>query len=161
MRKFIYYILSYVIIELCKMKRGLFMFSGEKIKKLRLEKRLTQIELAKIFNTSHATINRYEKGVNEPDSETITKFADFFNVSTDYLLNRTNKLNEAIPPEDGLDPNNIEYKSYKEIIDKFKFLLEQGGIVSDNQPIPQEAFEQILKHGAPAAIEILKLKLNK
>ncbi|OGO77631.1 MAG: transcriptional regulator [Clostridiales bacterium GWB2_37_7] len=69
------------------------MFSGDRLKHLRLEKNLTQIELGKIFNTSHATINRYEKGVNEPDSETINKFADFFNVSTDYLLGRTNTKN--------------------------------------------------------------------
>jgi len=137
------------------------MFNGEKLKQLRIKKGLTQIELAKIFSTSHATINRYEKGVNEPDSKTITKFADFFNVSTDYLLDRTNIQNEAIQSEDGLDPNNIEYKSYKEIIDKFKFLLEQEGIISENEPIPQEAFEQIIKHGASAAIEILKLKFNK
>ncbi len=137
------------------------MFNGEKLKQLRTKKSLTQIELAKIFSTSHATINRYEKGVNEPDSKTITKFADFFNVSTDYLLDRTNIQNEAIQSEDGLDPNNIEYKSYKEIIDKFKFLLEQEGIISENEPIPQEAFEQIIKHGASTAIEILKLKFNK
>lgn len=137
------------------------MFSGGKLKQLRLEKGLTQMELSKIFNTSHATINRYEKGVNEPDSKTITKFADFFNVSTDYLLDRTDNRNEAILPEDGLDPNNVEYKSYKEIIDKFKFLLEKEGIISENDPIPKEAFEQILKHGAPAAIEILKLKLKR
>lgn len=143
------------------MKRGLIMFNGEKLKQLRTKKSLTQIELAKIFSTSHATINRYEKGVNEPDSKTITKFADFFNVSTDYLLDRTNIQNEAIQSEDGLDPNNIEYKSYKEIIDKFKFLLEQEGIISENEPIPQEAFEQIIKHGASTAIEILKLKFNK
>ncbi len=137
------------------------MFNGEKLKQLRTKKSLTQIELAKIFSTSHATINRYEKGINEPDSKTITKFADFFNVSTDYLLDRTNIQNETIQSEDGLDPNNIEYKSYKEIIDKFKFLLEQEGIISENEPIPQEAFEQIIKHGASTAIEILKLKFNK
>ncbi|MGB7604365.1 MAG: helix-turn-helix transcriptional regulator [Lutisporaceae bacterium] len=137
------------------------MFSGEKLKQLRTEKSLTQIELAKLFNTSHATINRYEKGVNEPDSKTITKFADFFNISTDYILDRTNIRNGAMQSKYDLDPNNIEYKSYKEIIDKFKSLLEQEGIITENDPIPQEAFEQILKYGVSAAIEILKLKLKK
>lgn len=137
------------------------MFSGAKLKELRLEKSLTQIELAKIFNTSNATINRYEKNVNEPDSETITKLADFFNVTTDYLLDRTYNRIEATRSEDGLARNNIEYKTYKEIIDKFKSMLEQECIISKNDPIPQEAFEQLLKHGSYAAIEILKLKLNK
>lgn len=136
------------------------MFSGIKLKELRLEKSLTQIELAKIFNTSNATINRYEKNVNEPNSETITKFADFFNVSTDYLLDRTYNRNGATRAEDGLARNNIEYKSYKEIIDKFKSLLEQECIISKNDPIPQEAFEELLKHGSSSAIEILKLKVK-
>lgn len=65
------------------------MFDGNKLRQLRLERNLTQIELAKIFNTSHATINRYEKGVNEPDSKTINRFADYFKVSADFLLGRT------------------------------------------------------------------------
>lgn len=136
------------------------MFSGAKLKELRLEKNLTQIELAKIFNTSNATINRYEKNINEPDSETITKLADFFNVTTDYLLDRTYNRIEATRSEDGLARNNIEYKTYKEIIDKFKLMLEQENIISKYDPIPQEAFEQLLKHGSYAAIEILKLKVK-
>jgi len=65
------------------------MFRGDRLKKLRLEKNLTQEELGKIFNVSHATINRYEKGVHQPDSSTINKLAEFFNVSTDYLLGRS------------------------------------------------------------------------
>lgn len=71
------------------------MFNGERLKELRLEMNLTQIELAKIFNTTHSTINRYEKGIHQPDTDTLNKLADFFNVSTDYLLNRTDIRNNA------------------------------------------------------------------
>lgn len=65
------------------------MFNGARLKQLRLEKKLTQSKLAQVITTSHATINRYEKGVNEPDSETINNFANYFSVTTDYLLGRT------------------------------------------------------------------------
>lgn len=58
----------------------------ENIKICRKKLKLTQVELAEKLNTSHATINRYEKGVNEPTFDTLIKLAKFFNVTTDYLL---------------------------------------------------------------------------
>lgn len=65
------------------------MFSGERLRSLRLDKKLTQAKLGKMFNISHATINRYENGVHEPDTETIDKLAEFFDVTADYLLGRS------------------------------------------------------------------------
>ncbi len=50
---------------------------------------MTQIDLAKEFNTTHSNINRYENGVHHSDTDTLSRFADFFNESTDYLLDRT------------------------------------------------------------------------
>lgn len=66
------------------------MFRGDRLKILREEKKLTQQEFALIINTTSTSINRYEKNKREPDIETINKFANFFNVSTDYLLNNSN-----------------------------------------------------------------------
>ncbi|MCX8129398.1 MAG: helix-turn-helix domain-containing protein [Clostridia bacterium] len=73
------------------------MFSGDRLKILRNKKKLTQIELGKIFSISHATINRYEKGVNQPDTETLNKLAEYFDVSVDYLLGRTNLKDADLP----------------------------------------------------------------
>lgn len=73
------------------------MFNGDRLKKLRLEKGLTQIELGKQFNISHATINRYEKGVHQPDPEFINKLSEFFGVSTDYLLGRSDVQKNELP----------------------------------------------------------------
>jgi len=61
------------------------------IKLLRSNKGLSQRELAKIFNVSPSTIAMYETGQRAPDTDTIQIFADFFNVTTDYLLGRTDK----------------------------------------------------------------------
>lgn len=65
----------------------------DKLKTLRNEKKLTQRELAKLLNLSPSTIAMYEIGQRFPDPETLQKIADFFDVSVDYLLGRTDKRN--------------------------------------------------------------------
>lgn len=62
---------------------------GELLASLRKEKNILQKEVAAYLNVTVATISNYEKGVHSPDYETLIKLADFFDVSTDYLLQRT------------------------------------------------------------------------
>ena len=57
-----------------------------KIKELREEKGLSQLEVAKGIDTSQRNIGRWESGANEPSSSFVLKLAKYFNVSTDYLL---------------------------------------------------------------------------
>lgn len=61
---------------------------GERLKELRTEKNLNQTELAKIFHTSQRTISSWETGYRQPDYETLVQIADYFGVSTDYLLGK-------------------------------------------------------------------------
>lgn len=62
----------------------------ERLVKLRTDEGLSQYELAKVLGLSRGQISNYELGTRQPDYETLVKLADFFNVSTDYLLGRTN-----------------------------------------------------------------------
>lgn len=62
---------------------------NDRLKKLRNEKNLTQRELAKLLKLSPSTIAMYETGQRMPDPETLQKIADFFGVSVDYLLGRS------------------------------------------------------------------------
>lgn len=59
---------------------------------LRKSKKLTQVELAKILGISRGALSMYEIGQREPDFATLKRIADFFNVSADYLLGRTNEM---------------------------------------------------------------------
>lgn len=59
---------------------------GSRLKKLRLQKKLSQKEFAKLFNLAESTIGMYERGERKPDYETLLLIADYFKVSTDYLL---------------------------------------------------------------------------
>lgn len=63
----------------------------ERLKKLRKEKNLYQKELAEILGVSRPTISQYEAGTRRPDNETLEKLADYFKVSIDYLLGRTDE----------------------------------------------------------------------
>lgn len=63
---------------------------GNRIKELRIEKNLTQKELAKILNIRNTTISAWEKDIAEPPFETLVYFCKLFNVSADYLLGLEN-----------------------------------------------------------------------
>lgn len=64
------------------------MFS-KRLKELRKKANLTQIEFAKKFNIANGTVGNWESGNRQPDYNTLNEIAKFFNVSTDYLLCRT------------------------------------------------------------------------
>jgi repressor LexA len=64
-----------------------------KIKDLRIEKKISQNELAKILGLTQQAISAYENGLREPDLETLNKIANYFNVSLDWLAGRTNIRN--------------------------------------------------------------------
>jgi len=68
---------------------NLIMELGELIAQLRMDKGLSQKEFGKLINKSGSTICNYEGDVHIPDIETLSKMADCFDVSTDYLLKRT------------------------------------------------------------------------
>lgn len=61
----------------------------DRLLKLRKNRRLTQQELSKIIGIARTTYQGYENGSREPDFTTLEKIADFFDVTTDYLLGRT------------------------------------------------------------------------
>ena len=63
-----------------------------RLKKLRKMKNISQLKLALDLNMNQNSISRYENGEREADYETLVKFADYFDVSLDYLLGRTNRL---------------------------------------------------------------------
>ncbi len=60
---------------------------GQKIKKLRTDKGLTQKELADHLHVTFQTVSKWENGENEPDLTTVRQLAQFFNCSLEYLIN--------------------------------------------------------------------------
>jgi transcriptional regulator with XRE-family HTH domain len=62
-----------------------------RLKKLRNMRKISQLKLAMDLNMNQNTISRYENLERQADYETLIKFADYFNVSLDYLLGREEK----------------------------------------------------------------------
>lgn len=62
---------------------------GELLAELRKDHHMTQKDLAEVFHVSVGTISNYENGAHLPDVERLVCIADYFGVTTDYLLART------------------------------------------------------------------------
>jgi len=60
-----------------------------RLKELRKKRGISQLKLALDLNMNQNSISRYETGSHEADYSTLIKIADYFNVSVDYLLERT------------------------------------------------------------------------
>ena len=73
---------------------------GQKLKKLRTEKGLTQKDLADQLHVTFQTISKWEGDTNEPDIATLKELAKFFGCSFDYLLND----DEVEPKEEKPEP---------------------------------------------------------
>ncbi|WP_242861011.1 helix-turn-helix domain-containing protein [Clostridium scatologenes] len=62
----------------------------ERLKGLREDHDLTQLEVAQALNITRATLANYEQGIREPDFVLLVKIANYYDVTLDYLLCRTN-----------------------------------------------------------------------
>ncbi len=63
--------------------------SDIRLKELREKHNISQLKLAMELNLTQNSVSRYENGEREADYNTLIAFADYFNVSVDYLLGRT------------------------------------------------------------------------
>ena len=81
---------------------------GAILKSLREEKKLRQSDLADFLEISQQAYQRYENGTSEPNGDGFVKLADFYHVSTDYLLGRTTvKAMNTLPAD---EPTEEEVK---------------------------------------------------
>lgn len=98
----------------------------ENLKKLRKARRLSQQNLADELEISQQSINKYETSKTEPDIFILTKMADFFDVSVDYLVGH------HVEPKAQYDLNADEAA----LIDKYRMLTpkerESIRLVIDN-----------------------------
>ena len=93
------------------------------LKSLRKSLGLTQDELANKLEVSRSTIGMYESGSREPDYKTLGAIADFFNVSIDYLLGRTNKTT-VLPNHYYLDEDAREVAEFLHKNPDYKVLFD-------------------------------------
>lgn len=106
-----------------------------RLKYLREEKNMLQEDLAKVLDVSQKTISNYETGERDMSTETLTKLSEYFNVSIDYLLGKSDIRN---PEEVNIDTDKIKIglssKDYENITDEQKKQIEDFAkfVLKDN-----------------------------
>ena len=116
---------------------------GSRLRELRKNKRLTMKEFGVKFNLAESTISGYENGTRKPDIDQVKKFADFFEVTTDYILGQTVISNPEVIKEDKAfymsriatefpdidlmfkDMESLDAEEMKEIYDYIKFKVSR------------------------------------
>ena len=75
---------------------------ADRLRSLRKENNITQQELANKFFITKSAVSKYENGVNTPENKLLQELANYFNVSVDYLLGRSDnrKFTESFSPSD-------------------------------------------------------------
>jgi repressor LexA len=100
---------------------------GEILRVLRDEKGLTLKQMGEILGVSHMTYQRYEKNDTDVSTDMLVKLADFYGVSADYLLGRTDiKAMAGTTPAEQLDVTAAEQeiiRRYAEFPEELRLLL--------------------------------------
>lgn len=76
---------------------------GVKLAELRHKAHMSQFQLAKVLKVSTSTLGMYETGKREPSLKVLKRIADYFNVSTDYLLGRAKKGQTSTDLDEAID----------------------------------------------------------
>lgn len=105
----------------------------ERLIKLRQNKALTQNELADLVKISRSALSLYELGKREPDFSTLSRLAEFFGVTTDYLLGRSEKTTKS---------SSLSQKEERDIskdLEKILSNLESSeALAFDGEPLDDE-----------------------
>ena len=95
----------------------------DRLKQLRKEKNLTLRDLASKINTTKSTLSRYETGDGQPKQDILESLANFFEVTVDYLLGRTNqkyfKAEDTISFHTKKKISDKDVKTIKNIVDAY------------------------------------------
>ena len=123
---------------------------GNRLKQLRNEYGILQRDLAEQLNLSQQTISLYESNKRQPDYDTLRTIAEFFNVSTDYILGITNIREPINIITDTSDEYIVEekFKIYNTSKERIKALE----ILDKIYELSPESQEDVIKY-----IEMCKL----
>ena len=117
---------------------------GERLKILRNNRDISQRDLARSLNVSPSTIAQYETGKRTPDADTLNALAQYFDVSVDYLLGRTDnpqpiRQNPKYAWMEKLSPHLRE--ALEKDIDKFApyFRIVEKASLNDLNPMTLDA----------------------
>jgi HTH-type transcriptional regulator, competence development regulator len=120
---------------------------GKRLKYLREKFNYSQKKVAEAIGISNVQLSRYESGDRNPDPELIAAFADFYGVTTDYILGRTDDPQGYAPETDIDDIKELNtLAKINELIKEYG--IEQMGFfdIEKWKSLSEEEIEEIIKH---------------
>ena len=129
---------------------------GQRLKKARTEKHMTQKQLAEMLSVKHNSISNWENNINKPDPDTIELICGILEITPNYLLNTS--------PDDFSPAEKLVIKKYRELdphgVKIIDFILQEEWERSTDKPkenkiisIPQEK-EHLIVNAAHARTDI-------
>jgi transcriptional regulator with XRE-family HTH domain len=113
---------------------------GEILKKLRQGKKMSQTEMAKVLGKTQSSIAYYEKNEKKPGPEIINKIADYFSVTTDYLLGRSSDPVQYSSQEAQFIKDAGNSYTVDDLKKKYKLIADDG------EPITDEELEEAVRY---------------
>lgn len=124
------------------------------LKKLRLEKGLTQNDLSKITGLTRSAIGMYELGKREPSFEVLEQLADFFNVDMNTLLGKKEHENTEFTARDE--------KDIKKKLDEALASIDSEALMFDGEPVEMDTeTKELLKASLENSIRLAKTLAKK
>lgn len=146
---------------------------GERLQLLRKEKKMTQKDLAELLRVSPSTIGMYEQGRRDPDTDIVKFLADYFEVSIDYLLGRSDSkkryglgvrlpdLDKHFPLESTDTLTKKDEKDIEKLLDKTIELIDnQEGLMLNGEVLDDEDL-LLLKQAIRNGLEYAKISNKK
>src|SRR5690606_2312661 len=110
---------------------------GERIKKLREKKKLTQKDLSKVTGLTVVQISRYETNERKPDPDALNSLVDALDTNADYLLGRTHD------PSSSNQQTAPEWATTKDKRDIKRILEDDLPVMFDGMPVDEEDKQRI------------------
>ncbi len=122
---------------------------GERLKQLRKEKKVSQKTLADALFISQQAIAKWESDKSSPNPETVRRIAEYFNVSTDYLLEVDPENKNAPPQSDGAFESELTEKDELDISRRLDAMLSDldksdSALMFDGEPLDDESRELLI-----------------
>lgn len=124
---------------------------SDRLRELRTKRNLSQQQLADILKINRSTYARYELGETQPDLDLLAKIADFYEVTTDYIIRGKKKDSNTLPELTSKDERDIA-KKLETILDS---MSSDTALAFDGEPMDDET-KELVKEAIESNLRLTK-----
>lgn len=110
----------------------------ERLKQLRNDRGLTQLDVARLLGVERSTYVKYERGQSDPSTATLVRLADYFGVSVDYIIGRDYQPAEVVPVAPTISEADRKLLSMFHALDGMAQARILNALAFEYQAVPQE-----------------------